>query len=108
VAAHGQDLSVPKSELVASLEVALSTRRLHAGPDLPFASDLDRELRAFSYELSPTGRPLYAGKGSHDDLVIALCLATWGAERGGGFGSAKEFIHAVSEAQAIVGERVGR
>lgn len=108
VVAHGQDISVPKVELVAALEVALSTRRLHAAPDLAFASTLDKELRAFSYELSPSGRPLYAGKGAHDDLVLALALAVFGAERGGGFGSAKEFIAAVDEANAIAGERRSR
>lgn len=108
VAAHGQDLSVPKVELVAALEVVLSTRRLHAAPDLSCASTLDTELRAFSFELSPTGRPLYAGKGSHDDLVLALALAVFGAEKGGGFGSAKEFISAVTEAQALLGDRSRR
>ena len=52
-------LSVPKADLVATLEVVLSTRRLHVVPDLALAKDLDAELRSFSYELSATGRPLY-------------------------------------------------
>jgi len=46
------------------------------------APELDKELRSFSYELSATGRPLYEGRGSHNDLVLALCLALWLVERG--------------------------
>jgi hypothetical protein len=46
------------------------------------------ELRTFSFELSATGRPLYEGRGSHDDLVLALALAVWASERGGGGGEA--------------------
>src|ERR1039457_4401509 len=42
-------LSVPKADLVATLEVVLSTRRLHVVPDLALAKDLDAELRSFSY-----------------------------------------------------------
>lgn len=93
VVRHGSDLSVPKAELISTLEVVLSTRRMTAVPDLPLAKELDAELRAFSYELSATGRPLYEGRGSHDDLVVALALAVWASERGGGGGEAfKEFM----------------
>ncbi len=81
------DVTVPKADLVGALEVVLSTRRLHAVPNLPLASELDKELRSFGYELSATGRPRYEGKGSHDDLVTALALAVWGAERGGNIGA---------------------
>jgi hypothetical protein len=88
VVRHGSDLSVPKADLVGTLEVVLSTRRLHVVPDLALAKDLDAELRSFSYELSATGRPLYEGRGSHDDLVLALALAVWASERGGGSGEA--------------------
>lgn len=80
----GRDMSVPKTDLIGALEVALSTRRLHASPDLALAKELDRELRAFSFEVSATGRPKYEGKGAHDDLVVALALGIWGAEQGGG------------------------
>jgi len=92
VVRHGQNISVPKTELISSLEIALSTRRLHAVADLPLAKDLDRELRAFSYELSATGRPQYEGKGQHDDLVIALALGVWGGERGGGLANFRQFM----------------
>jgi hypothetical protein len=88
VVRHGSDLSVPKADLIGTLEVMLSTRRLHRVPGLALTTDLDAELRAFSYDLSATGRPLYEGRGAHDDLVLALALAVWASERGGGGGEA--------------------
>lgn len=92
--AHGKDWSVPKSDLVATLEVALSTRRLHAEPGLALAGELRDELAAFGYEMSSTGRPIYEGKGSHDDMVIALALGVWAGERGASTAAFKEFIDA--------------
>jgi hypothetical protein len=83
VVKSGRDYSVPKGDLVGMLEVILSTRRLHVAPGLPYAQELDKELRAFGYEMGATGRPKYEGKGAHDDIVTALSLALWGAERGG-------------------------
>lgn len=82
VVSHGRDLAVPKATLVGALEVALSTRRLHCPEDLPGVDALRKELAAYSFELSEVGRPIYGGKGSHDDLVIALALAVFGSERG--------------------------
>lgn len=84
----GQDWTVPKADLIGSLEVALSTRRIHASADLPFAGDLDKELHAFGYDLTNTGRPKFEARAGHDDLVLALSLAVWGAENGGGSGAA--------------------
>lgn len=93
VVRDGWRVTVPKVELVGALEVALSGRRIRALPDLPLAKELDDELRAFGYEMSATGRPRYEGRGRHDDLVMALCLAVWQGERGGGAGAAfREFI----------------
>ena len=83
-AQSGRDWSVPKADLIGVLDVALSSRRAHFQPGLRLAKDLDKELRAYSYELSATGRAKYEGRGVHDDLVLALALAIWGSEKGGG------------------------
>jgi hypothetical protein len=106
VVSHGDSVSVPKTELIATLEVSLSTRRLHASEQLPLASELDRELRAFSYELSATGRPLYEGKGAHDDLVIALALGVWGGERGtGNIEAFRQFMREDTARRRVAGGR---
>ena len=100
VVRHGRlELSVPKSILVAGLQAALSSRRVHCPPGLAGAADLKKELSAFSFELSEaTGRPTYAGRGTHDDRVSALCLSVFGAERHG-FSSGADFARAVKEGQ---------
>lgn len=99
VVRHGRDLSVPKAVLIGSLEVALSTRRLHCPNDLALVPELKKELAAYAFELSDAGRPTYGGKGSHDDLVSALALAVFGAERG----NAQEAWEAVKAAQDLLG-----
>ena len=93
VTRRGRDLTVPKQELVSGLEAVLSTRRLHSVPDLPYAGELDQELRSFGYQLSDSGRPLFAGRKSHDDFACALMLALFGARSGGTIGhDFKEFM----------------
>jgi hypothetical protein len=81
-AQSGADWSVPKADLIGVLDVALSSRRLHILSAVGLAKELEKELRAFSYEISATGRPKYEGRGAHDDLVLAVALAAWGSERG--------------------------
>jgi hypothetical protein len=89
----GRNVSVPKADLVGLIETVISQQRLHAVPGLPQSDDLDKELRAFGYELGPTGKPRYEGKGAHDDLVTGLSLALWGSEKGVGSGASfKEFM----------------
>ena len=89
----GRDYSVPKADLVGVLEVTLSTRQLHVVAGLPHTEELDKELRAFGYELGVTGKPRYEGKGAHDDIVTALSLALWGVEHGASYGrDFKEFM----------------
>jgi hypothetical protein len=74
---------VPKRDLVTALEVVLQGRRLHAVPGLSLVEDLRAELSHFEVNISSRGHDTYDGaSGKHDDLVMALCLATWAATRG--------------------------
>jgi len=76
---------VPKRDLVTALEVVLQSRRLHVVPDCPLQEDLRAELGAFEVNLNARGHDSYDGAtGKHDDLVSALSLAIWWAERRGG------------------------
>lgn len=75
---------VPKRDLVTALEVVLQSRRLHAIPACPLQEDLRAELGSFEVNLSDRGHDTYDGaSGKHDDLVSALALAVWWAERKG-------------------------
>ena len=72
------DWSVPKYDLVTSLEVILQSRRLECVPDCPHQADLAAELSTFRFEISARGYTSFeAASGSHDDLVSALMLACW-------------------------------
>ena len=74
---------VPKVELVSCLQVLLQGRRLRVARDLPAAQKLARELQNFRMKVTlTTGDNLGAWReNQHDDLVLAVALACWMAER---------------------------
>lgn len=66
-----------KVQLIQKLQLAFERKDL-AIPNDPI---MRRELEMYGVELSATGKPLYsAPEGYHDDLVIGLALAYWGAD----------------------------
>ncbi len=81
IARNGR-VSVGKSWLVRQVLRLAGLGRLVVAPDCPGASDLKRELTAFA--AMPTGRGvrLEARGRAHDDLVLALSLATLGCPQG--------------------------
>ena len=83
----GTSYRVPKRELVRTLSTLLESGRLRCALGLPFGKDLIDELLAFKMRINRrTGRATYeSGKASvHDDLVLAVSLACWYGEHGGG------------------------
>lgn len=69
-----------KKELVDRAVITIEQSRI-AYPPIPV---LLHELKAFSYEYTKAKNIIYnAPEGEHDDCVIALCLAIWGAKIGG-------------------------
>ena len=73
-------LHVPKRDLVTSAQVLLQNRRLKIASSLPAAAVLVKELEDFKVKISiTTGHDTYDAwrEGTHDDLVLATCLATW-------------------------------
>jgi hypothetical protein len=73
---------VPKKELVGSLERVLRSRRLRVAA-LPERAALVRELSAFRVTITAAARETFgAGRErDHDDLVLAVALALWRADR---------------------------
>jgi len=91
-------LNVPKRDLVGTIRVLLETERLRIAKADPLATALTGELTNFRVTISKSGHDSYgAGPGiggddwrdggKHDDLVLALSLATWYGETysGGGW-----------------------
>lgn len=80
----GNAFRVPKRDLVARAQVALQNRRLKIAPRLPEAQTLVSELQSFRYKITAAANVTYESwrESEHDDLVLALTLALWSAERG--------------------------
>jgi len=75
---------VPKRDLVVNLAVMLQTGRLKIAGQLPEAQTLVNELLNFKVKINPkTAHDSYEAwrEGIHDDLVLAVAMAVWYAER---------------------------
>jgi hypothetical protein len=85
VVTRGEDGSfhVPKKELVTCLQVVLQSRRLRIARRLHEAAILVRELQQFQVKITAVAHEAFGvwREGQHDDLVLAVALACWWAER---------------------------
>ena len=80
---EGRAWRTPKRDLIAITQVLLQTARLRIAPALPEAATLTRELSDYRVKISANGHDSYdAREGQHDDLVLAVALACWCAEKG--------------------------
>jgi len=81
----GNVYRVPKKDLIARPQVLLQegNRRLKISPSLSEADVLVEELLNYRYRITGAGNDTYGPwrEGQHDDLLLALCLAVWAAER---------------------------
>ncbi len=68
---------------IGSLQVALQTRRLKIAKELSLRPVLVEELRDFRLKVNPlTAHDSWnAREGQHDDIVLAVAVALWHAER---------------------------
>jgi hypothetical protein len=75
----GYDLHVPKRDLITATQVAFQSDRLRIAEQLPEAATLVRELLDFRVKVTTAANDTYGAwrEGSHDDLVLALAMATW-------------------------------
>ena len=73
---------VAKVALIAAAQVALQNKRLRIAPELREAATLIRELETYQVKITATGAAQFGAwrTGEHDDLVLAVALAVWGAE----------------------------
>ena len=81
---EGGGYLVPKKELVSVLQVMLQARRIKVAPTLPEAATLVRELTTFQVKITPAANEVFGAwrEGQHDDLVLAVAIAVWQADRG--------------------------
>jgi hypothetical protein len=82
VTQHGRHFRTPKRDLVATLQTLLQTGRLRFAKDLALADVLVGELRDYTVSPSAVGHDSYSARaGQHDDLVLAVAIASWLAAR---------------------------
>lgn len=88
---EGMNWRIPKRELVTGVQVALQQSRLQIARALPEAETLIRELTNYKVTISDAGHDSYGAwrESIHDDLVFAVGLAVWSADR---FGGGNRFI----------------
>jgi hypothetical protein len=81
---------VPKKQLVNCLQLLLQHHRLRIPSRLPEAKLLTRELLNFQVRFTPSANEVFgAGHQGHDDMVLAVAVACWFAERGQRIGRQK-------------------
>jgi hypothetical protein len=76
---------VPKRDLATNLASLMESRRLQIAPALRLATTLQQELATFKVKTNVlTGHESFEAwrERDHDDLVLAVALACWYAERG--------------------------
>jgi hypothetical protein len=92
---------VPKRDLISVAQVALQTERLKIAAALNEAATLTRELLNYQVKINlETAHDSYGAwrTGTHDDLVLALCLALWcGAQHNPGAAAADAYSYGYVE-----------
>jgi hypothetical protein len=75
--------TVPKRDLVIGLQVLLQSGGLQIAAGLALGKTLVEEMMAMEVRVSPAGNEQYAAwrGGTHDDLVFAVALAYWSAQK---------------------------
>src|SRR5262245_40254453 len=83
--ANDRCFHVAKLLLVSALQACLSSSRLKIAPELPLAPVLVNELKTFKTRITPAGHEVFGNwrERDHDDLVLAVALALWLADRTG-------------------------
>lgn len=77
-----QSYRVPKRDLISGAQIALQNHVLRIAKGLPHAELLTREMQNFRVKISAGGHDSYEAwrENEHDDLVLALAIATWTAQ----------------------------
>jgi hypothetical protein len=74
---------VPKRDLIVGLQLLLQRRGLQIAKGMKFGPVLAREMAEMRVKITASGNEQYGAwrEGEHDDLVLAVALACWGARR---------------------------
>ena len=79
VVVEGNDLHIPKLELVSNLKMLYQSEKLKMASELDLTDTLVKELQAFRLRPSPVNPndPEAWRERQHDDLIFAVAVAAW-------------------------------
>lgn len=78
---YGNEVSVPKKEIVTSLQVTLESSRLRFSENVSSLDTLAQEFISFKPKISPSANLQFEAEyGYHDDIVMSIGLAIWYGE----------------------------
>lgn len=78
---HGNEVSVPKKEIVTCLQVTLESSRLRFSEDISSLDTLAQEFISFKPKISASANLQFEAEyGYHDDIVMSIGLAIWYGE----------------------------
>src|SRR5580658_6377196 len=74
---------IPKRDLIVGLQVLLQRGSLQIAGGLKYGPALAKEMASMEVKVSSAGREQFGSwrEGTHDDLVFAVALACWGAQK---------------------------
>lgn len=75
--------NVPKRDLVSALVMVVQSKRMKIAADIKYRAQLVHEMQSFTIKTTQKGSDTYEAlmEKDHDDLVMALAMAIWYAER---------------------------
>lgn len=79
----GEYYGVPKRDLITGLQVLLQTGGLQIAAGIREGAALAAEMAEMRVKITAAGNTQYGAwrEGAHDDLVLAVALACWGARK---------------------------
>jgi hypothetical protein len=86
---------VPKRELIFATHVAMQRGTLKVVPALPEAATVRKELETFEVKITAAANQVFQHReGAHDDVLLALSIAHWGAGQRAPVASVYNYRHA--------------
>lgn len=78
---NNREVSVPKKDIVSSLQVSFQSSKLKISSDIKHLDDLKKEFINFKAKINSGGNASFnAASGYHDDIVMSIGIAIWYVE----------------------------
>jgi len=77
----GKEVSVPKKELISSLQAVIQSYRIKIASDIDHLEALKKEFLNFKARITSSAKSQFSAESwCHDDIVLSISFATWYGE----------------------------